>query len=136
MPTGNPYSNYHKNAVITANQPQLAEMLFSGAMRFLRQAISSVENQKPQEAHNAIVRVQQIFAYLAETLDEKNPVSFNLAQLYDYAYRRLVEANVSKDPDILREVLQLTTELRDTWHEARQSLAEEGAHAEKADTMV
>jgi len=132
----NPYNKYRQNAVLTANQPQLAEMLFGGAVKFIRQAITHVENKNIQEAHNAIVRAQDIFEYLAETLNEKVDISFNLAHLYDYAYRRLLDANVAKDAGILKEVLGLAENLRDTWHEARQKAAGEAEHADNADKLV
>ncbi|OPX88173.1 MAG: Flagellar protein FliS [Pelotomaculum sp. PtaB.Bin104] len=136
MNADNPYNKYRKNAVTTANQPQLAEMLYSGAVKFIRQALSHVENNNVQEAHNAIVRAQEIFEYLAETLNEKADLAFNLAHLYDYVYRRLVDANVAKDAEILREVLGLAESLRDTWHEARQIVAGETKHADNADKLV
>lgn len=136
MNADNPYNKYRQNAVMTASQPQLAEMLFGGAVKFIRQAITHVEDKNTQEAHNAIVRAQGIFEYLAETLNEKVDISFNLAHLYDYAHQRLLEANVAKDPDILKEVLGLAENLRDTWHEARQKLAEEAAHTDNADKLV
>ncbi|MCG9968000.1 flagellar export chaperone FliS [Pelotomaculum terephthalicicum JT] len=136
MNSDNPYNKYRKNAVITANQPQLAEMLYNGVVKFIRQAISHVEDDNKQEAHNAIIRAQEIFEYLAETLNEKADVAFNLAHLYDYSYRRLVDANVAKDTEILKEVLGLAENLRDTWHEARQIVAGEAEHADNADKLV
>ena len=52
-------------------------------------------------------------------------VSANLDSLYEYLWRRLVDANVKNDTTILDEVLDFTTELRDTWKEAMK-LAKQG----------
>lgn len=136
MNADNPYNSYRQNAVKTATQHQLAEMLFSGAAKFIRQAIEHLENKNLQETHNAILKAQEIFEYLSETLNEKVEISFNLAHLYDYNYRRLLDANVAKDPEILREVLALTESLRDSWHEAHQKLAQTGEQSETADKLV
>jgi len=37
--------------------------------------------------------------------------------VYDYIYRRLVEANMKKDKDILVEALKHIKTMRDTWRE-------------------
>ena len=119
----NPYDNYRQNAVATASPAQMGEMLYGGAVKYLRQAEGHLEQNNIQEAHNAIIKAQDIFEYLAETLNEKVEIALNLALLYDYAYRRLIDANVTKDITILREVLGMTEELRDSWQQARESLA-------------
>ena len=38
--------------------------------------------------------------------------------IYEYLHRRLVEANINKNVEILDEVLELVTQLRDSWEEA------------------
>ena len=121
------YNLYRQNAAATASPAQLSEMMYTGTVRFLKQALVHLEDRNLQEAHNNIVRTQDILEYMAETLNEKVDVSFNLAHLYDYAYRRLIDANVSKDPEIVQEVLTLMEELRDAWHAARQQLMEQAA---------
>jgi flagellar protein FliS len=37
--------------------------------------------------------------------------------VYDYIYRRLIDANIKKDKDILEEALGYIREMRDTWKE-------------------
>ena len=64
------------------------------------------------------MRAQDILQYFQSALDEKYEVSQSLVLLYDYMYRRLLEANVRKDNEILEEVLGLAKELRDTWTQA------------------
>ncbi|NLJ89245.1 MAG: flagellar export chaperone FliS, partial [Epulopiscium sp.] len=77
-----------------------------------------IEEDKIKEAHDYIVRVEDIIEEFQATLDKKYEISSNLELLYDYIYRRLVEANIQKDKDILEEVYGLIKELRDTWKEA------------------
>ena len=124
MSENNPYMQYRQNAVSTASPAQMGELLYTGAVKFLKQAESAMEQNNIQEAHNSIIKAQEIFEYLAETLNEKVEIALNLALLYDFAYRQLIEANVHKDINILREVLKITEELRDAWKEARESLSE------------
>jgi flagellar protein FliS len=49
-------------------------------------------------------------------------ISQTLYQLYDYMLRRLVEANIKKDINIMSEVLQMAVELRNTWEQAMLKL--------------
>ncbi|MBQ8569289.1 MAG: flagellar protein FliS, partial [Oscillospiraceae bacterium] len=44
----------------------------------------------------------------------------NLAALYQYFRERLVQANVKKDPEILKEILPMITDLRDAFFEANK----------------
>ena len=37
--------------------------------------------------------------------------------MYEYIYRRLVEANMQKDPEIVEDALKYIREMRDTWKE-------------------
>ncbi len=114
----NPYQQYQQNFVNSASKGQLTLMLYDGAARFIKQGIKGIEEKDIQSAHHAIVKAQEIIAHLNQTLDKKYELSGSLALLYDYISRRLIEANIKKDRDILGEVLDLTSQLRDTWQEA------------------
>ncbi|MFA7468539.1 MAG: flagellar export chaperone FliS [Desulfotomaculaceae bacterium] len=117
----NPYLEYQKtqnHAVLSADQGKLALMLYDGATKFTRRAIFSIDNKRIEDAHNYILKTQDIVHYLAGTLNRDNEISENLASIYGYISRRLMDANIGKDKDILQEVLNLTTELKDTWAEA------------------
>lgn len=114
----NPYQQYRQNSVISAGKGDLTLILYDGAVKFIKQGIKFIEEDKIQDVHNAIIKAQEIITNLSETLNMEYEISGNLSSLYEYIYRRLVEANLKKDKLILGEVLGLVTELRDTWREA------------------
>jgi flagellar protein FliS len=114
----NPYQQYQQNFVNSAGKGQLTLMLYDGAVKFIKHGIKCIEEKNIQSAHHSIVKAENIIAHLNETLDKKYELSGGLASIYDYISRRLIEANVKKDRDILDEVLDLTSQLRDTWQEA------------------
>ena len=118
MTQQNVYNKYRNNVIMTASPQELTLMLYDGALKFCRQAIMAIEEDKIKEAHDYIVCVEDIIEEFQATLDKKYEISSNLELLYDYIYRRLVEANIQKDKDILEEVYGLIKELRDTWKEA------------------
>jgi len=114
----NPYQKYQQQSVMTASQEELLIMLYNGCIRFIKLGMQAIEERDVPKAHINIVKAQDIILEFMSTLDMRYDVSKSLMPLYDYIYRRLVEANVGKDTGILQEVLGLVTELRDTWAEA------------------
>ena len=92
-------------------------MLFNGCLKFIRQAEASINNHDIPGANTCIIRAQDIICELKTTLDMSYPIAKSLSQLYDYINRRLIDANIAKSTDILEEVLDLVTELRDAWAE-------------------
>ena len=54
-------------------------------------------------------------------LDDKYPVSKDFNNVYTYLHRRLVEANIKKDKEILEEVLEHLRTMRDAWKEVMQA---------------
>jgi len=122
----NPLQQYKEQVVNTATPGMLIVMLFDGAIKNIKLAIKAVQEQKIEEAHNAIVKTEDIYIYLTNALDNKVPLSANLKELYSILLKRLVEANVRKDESILNEVLDFTVELRDTWRQAEKNIHIQG----------
>ena len=108
---------YQKNAVQTASPAKLTLMLYDGAVKFTNIAIEAIEAGDIEKAHNNIVKAQNIIVEFRSTLDMKYPVAKDFDVVYDYIYRRLVEANMKKDKDILVEALKHIKTMRDTGRE-------------------
>ena len=108
---------YQKNAVQTASPAKLTLMLYDGAVKFTNIAIEAIEAGDNEKAHNNIEKAQNIIVEFRSTLDMKYPVAKDFDVVYDYIYRRLVEANMKKDKDILVEALKHIKTMRDTWRE-------------------
>jgi len=113
----NPYQQYKQNSIISAGRGELTLMLYDGAARFIKQGIKSIEENNIQTAHDSIVRAEEIISHLNETLNSEYELSGDIALLYDYISRRLMEANIKKDSEILVEALDFIKQLRDTWKE-------------------
>ncbi len=118
MTPNNASNAYLVSKVSTATPQELTLMLYEGALKFCNQAIRAIETEKVEEAHHAIVRVQDIIFEFSSTLNMQYEVSKNLASMYEYIQRRLFEANVKKDVAILQEVQGYIRDLRDTWKDA------------------
>jgi len=111
-------NQYRKDATFRSTPEELTLMLYNGIIKFIMQAQAAVENNDIKKAHDSIIRAEDIISELRSTLDMNYEISKNLLLLYDYMHRRLIEANIKKDMDILEEVLGLAKDLRDIWVQA------------------
>lgn len=108
---------YQKNSVQTASPAKLTLMLYDGAVKFCNIALEGIEEGNIEKAHNNIIKVENIIVEFRVTLDMKYPVAKDFDTVYDYIYRRLVEANMKQDKEILEEALEHIKTMRETWKE-------------------
>ncbi|WP_085522054.1 flagellar export chaperone FliS [Tuberibacillus sp. Marseille-P3662] len=120
MVTANPYQAYQKNSVDTASPGELTLMLYNGCLKFIRQGQEAIKNEDLENKNTALQKAQRIIQELMTTMDMKVPISQEIMPLYDYINRRLIEANMQSDQEILNEVAELVTEFRDTWRQVIQ----------------
>lgn len=118
MAVNNPYQTYRQNQVNTASRGELTLMLYNGAIRFIKQASQAISDQQFDHANQMNIKAQNIITELIVTLNMDYEISHQLMRLYDFMKRRLIEANLKKDVEILTEVEELITDLRDTWAQA------------------
>ena len=76
-----------------------------------------MEKNDIQKANTNIIKAEKIITEFRATLDFKYPVAQDFERVYDYIYRRLIEANIHKDAEILEDALKYIREMRDTWKE-------------------
>ena len=119
MPVQNPYEQYQRNKVLTATPAEVTLMLYEGAIKFCNIAIMAIENNEMEKAHNNIMKTQRIIEEfrVLNTLDRQYEVAEDFDRIYVYVLRRLFEANVRKDKEILEEVNGHLRSVRDTWKE-------------------
>ena len=115
----NGYAAYANNKIMTAS-PELTLMLYEGAIKFCNIAIMAIEENSIEKANNNIQKVENIITEFQATLNHKYPIAREFDNVYNYLQRRLTEANMKKDKDILEEVLGHLRILRDTWKEVMQ----------------
>ncbi len=120
-PRNKPWDSYRKVATQTATPGQLVLMLYDGALSFLEKALLGFDHQDPllrnQTISNNIIRSQAIIHQMNASLNMAagGEVSANFRRLYNYFYRRLTEANRSKQIGPIQEVISRLRVLRDSW---------------------
>lgn len=121
MALPNAYNQYNNSKILTASPAELVLMLYDGAIKFCNIAVAAIEAKDVPKAHTNIVKAQKIIDHLRMTLNMSYPVAQDFENIYSYLGQRLVEANVSKDPEILTEVCTHLHSVRDTWKEVMKT---------------
>lgn len=117
MAGSNPYASYMNSQVMTATPAQLTLMLYDGAIKFANIARKAIEDKEYEKANTNIHKVENIIEEFRATLNFDYPVAEEFDKVYEYVYRRLVDANIKKDIEILDEVLGHIRGMRETWIE-------------------
>lgn len=117
------YAQYQNAKIMTASPAELTLMLYEGAIKFGNIAVIAMENKNPAKAHENIVRIENILQNFRDTLDKKYPVWEEFEKIYVYLLRRCHECNVSKDPEIMEEILTHIRSMRDNWKEVMKAAA-------------
>lgn len=120
------YAAYANNKIMTASPAELTLMLYEGAIKFSNLAIAAIEEKDIEKAHTNIVKVEHIIEEFQATLNHKYPVAKDFDEVYVYLLRRLREANIKKDKEILEEVLKHLRTMRDTWKEVMRTARTNG----------
>ena len=113
----NGFNTYQETAVSTQSRGRLIVMLYDGAIRFLRQAIADIERCDYAAKGMHISKAQDIIFELNSVLDmeQGGQIAQNLRGLYNFMHKHLSEANFRKDPQMIREVIEILEELNQSW---------------------
>ncbi len=115
--TSAPSQQYLRNAVLTATPEQLQLMLFDGAIRFAERGREAIGAKDREACLAALERAQLIVIELGNgTRREADPeIVDRMLALYNFVWRRLVDANIHQDEKALDEALRILHHQRETW---------------------
>ncbi|HBP63671.1 MAG TPA: flagellar export chaperone FliS [Desulfosporosinus sp.] len=114
--TNTQMANAYKNQqVMTASPEQLSLLLYNGALRFLNETISAMEQGDIPKSHNANMRVQAIVREFMITLDMSCELSTDWAKLYEYTEYCLIQGNIKKDVAQLQQAKNMLEDMREAW---------------------
>lgn len=114
----NPYNKYIKqyqtNNITTATPEKLMIMLLDGALQFLQKAKVAIEERNLKDKATNIESARKIIRELMRTIDLKNgnEVAHRLFRLYNKMALKLIKANVSKNAELIVEVIEDLTNIR------------------------
>ncbi len=114
----NPYNKYIKqyqtNNITTATPEKLMIMLLDGAIQFLQKAKTAIDEKNLQERATNLESARKIIRELMRTIDLENgnDVSKQLFRLYNKMAMKLIKANVSRNSELVQEVIEDLTNIR------------------------
>src|SRR5689334_16899956 len=93
--SSNPYSAYLETQVLTASPLQLVRLAYDGIMQSIADARQHLAGGRIRERSQAITKALDLLTELVRGIDFERggELSLQLARLYDYMQRRLIEAN-------------------------------------------
>lgn len=117
MPAADPTTAYLRSKVFSATPEELHLMLIEGCIRFCRQGREAMVEKRHEALFNALSSAKSILMEMTTSLraDESPDLAAKLHGLYLFMYRRLIDANIEKSPEIIDEVLKLLDYERETW---------------------
>jgi len=120
------HSEALKKEIQKASKEKLVLMLYDGAIKFAEQAKEQMKQENFEEAHNLLIRSQNIVLELLYSLDRKkgDEIADNLAKMYTWIYNKWVEGNVHHQPEKIEEGLDIVRGLREAWKEATKKVRE------------
>ncbi|MEK6799785.1 MAG: flagellar export chaperone FliS [Planctomycetota bacterium] len=112
-----PENPYLRDAVMTATPEQLHLMLYDGAIRFCMQARDALERKEYDTSYDKLTRAQNIILEMESALrHDVNPgLSKRMAAVYNFLYRKLIEANVQRKTEAIDDALKVLRIERETW---------------------
>jgi flagellar protein FliS len=119
--TGNmapaPENPYLRDAVMTATPEQLQLMLYDGVIRFANQARDAILRNDYETSYERLSRAQNILVEMQVGLNtEVNPeLCRRVASIYNFLYRKLVDANVHRDVSAIDDAMRVLRIERETW---------------------
>jgi flagellar protein FliS len=124
-----PTQEYLKTKVMTASPELLTLMLWDGAIRFAEQGKEAIGRKDIEGSYKALVRSQRIITELTSNLRHEVAPELcgKLASLYNFIYRRLVDANLTKNAQSVEDALEIMRHQRETWVMLMDKLAKERA---------
>lgn len=130
---------YLKAAVLTATPEQLQLMLYDGAIRFATRGLEALRAKDREGLFTALERAQLIVLELSNGIrrEVQPELADRMNALYQFVYRRLIDANLHQDERAIDEALRTLRFERETWLlliEKIQREAHGGAPAEPSTT--
>jgi flagellar protein FliS len=114
-----------QSEVLTASPHRLIQLLLNKCQQHLNLAIYAVENNNIKQKCLSISKANKIIISLREHLDFERggDIAPQLYDLYTFMENHLLEANLSNNPQELREVLVVLNNIKEGWDGIAEKVA-------------
>lgn len=110
---------FTESAIHQKSPQELTALLYEACLTNLEEAIEDINNKDYVIANKKLQKANDILHRLGAGLNyEAGIIADQLDMLYNYMADKIVEANLTKDVTIIKEVLQTLEEISTAWHKA------------------
>ena len=114
----NAYKAYKQQSVTTMTPGDMLTLLYDGLIKEISLAQIALKKNDIVEANLKLQKGQAILRHLRSSLDQQYDISNSLDTLYDFFLHGLIQANIKKDGSGLDDIIQMVSELRNTYIQA------------------
>lgn len=121
----NAYQKYKATSIQSASREKLLLMMYEGAIKFVKLALTAMEKKDIAARGENIGRAFDIVLELNNTLDHKvgdGEIAKQLEQLYMFITDQFTKANIHNDPKPLMEALKILETLYEGWKQAVEQI--------------
>ena len=108
---------YQSNSITTQSRGGLIVLLYDGAIKALKQAITALEAGDFSAKGKYIGKATDIIVELSSVLDMKagGEIATDLRRLYEFMIDHVTQAHIKNDPQMLSEVISLLDDINQGW---------------------
>ena len=126
-----PANSYSQVQATTAGPGRRVVMMYDGILKNLRAGKALMADKRPENIetiHNHLQLAERLILELQLALDHDNggQLATTLDGLYSFWISHISDANMHKDPEMLREIISMVKDLRDAWNEAARKARQQG----------
>ena len=103
---------YLEQSIMQMSQGELLVLTFDEAIKSLKKANLALEDKNYVKFEEALQKTNKVMRYLHQTLDMEQPLSRDLARLYDFDLG-LVQAGRERRQEELPKLVDILSDLRD-----------------------
>ena len=106
---------YLEQSIMQMSQGELLVLTFDEAIKNLKKANFALEDRNYEKFEEALQKTNRVVRYLHQTLDMEQPISRDLARLYDFVTfdLGLVQAGRERRQEELHKLVAIMSDLRD-----------------------
>lgn len=120
-----PSNFYLETQVLTATPQKLRLMLIEGAIRKARNTLACWEEEQYEAAFESLVRCREIVSeLLGGNQDDSIPVARQMAAIYLFLFRTLIEAQFERSAEKVASVLRVLEVEQETWRQLCEQMPE------------
>jgi len=130
---------YRQVQMETATTLDLVRMAYDGIIDNLNEAVGSTQSTSNSYDvfNNRLATAQQLVEALEDGLDENNgELAAILAEFYDFVRKKIIESNMEKSTDGVKEIIELVEQVRDYWQAAVDNPESEVDNSEVAERQT